>query len=176
MTSTEQQPTTFVRTSVTVEVTREHAFTVFTERFDTWWPRRHYNGTGELAQVVLEPKAGGRWYAEGTDGWVGEWGSVLIWEPPARLILAWQLDAEFNYDPNFVTEVEVTFTELGPHQTLVELEHRNLDRYGPNASEMRQTFGSDNGWTGIMQTFAEQTKTTVSDHGQSAVPRGLMEG
>ena len=182
MTSTEQpqsdpspigQSSTSVRTSVTVEVPREHAFAVFTERFDTWWPRSHYNGPGELAEAVLEPRAGGRWYSRGTDGWVGEWGSVLAWEPPARLVLGWQLDADFRYAAELVTEVEVTFTELGPNRTMVELEHRNLDRYGPAASAMRDTFGSDSGWTGMLRTFAEQTK--AHDHGQVAVPGGLME-
>ena len=176
MTSTEPLPSTYVRTSVTVEAPREHAFAVFTERFDGWWPRSHYNGTGELAEAVLEPKAGGRWYARGTDGSVGEWGSVLVWDPPARLVLGWQLDAEFRYDAALVTEVEVTFTELGPQQTLVELEHRNLDRYGPATTEMRETFGSDSGWTGMMQIYATQAKAVGPDHGQPATPGSLMEG
>jgi len=176
MTPTKQPPGTFVRTSVTVKATREHAFTVFTEHFDTWWPRSHYNGTGELAQVVLEPKAGGRWYARGTDGFLGDWGTVLTWDPPARLVLAWQLDAEFDYNPHLVTEIEVTFTELGPHLTLVELEHRNLDRFGSATNKMRSSFGSDNGWTGILRIFAERAKATDIDHGQPAVRGGLMDG
>jgi len=166
---------TSVRTAVTIDVTREHAFTVFTERFDTWWPRSHYTGTGELAEAILEPRAGGRWYARGTDGSDSEWGTVLVWDPPAHLILGWQLDADFRYDADLVTEVEVSFTELGPHRTLVELEHRNLDRFGPDAAAMRDTFGSDSGWTGMMQTFAERTKATGSDHGQPAAPGGLMD-
>lgn len=176
MTSTEQPLTTSVRTAVTIEVTREHAFSVFTERLDTWWPRSHYNGTGELAEAVLEPRAGGRWYARGTDGSIGVWGRVLTWDPPARLLLGWQLDAEFEYDPTLVTEVEVTFTELGPHRTRVELEHRNLDRFGAQASAMRDTFGGDGGWTGMLRTYAEQAEAARSDRGQPAVPGGLMDG
>jgi hypothetical protein len=156
MTSTQSPLTASVRTTVTIEVAREHAFAVFTERFDTWWPRSHYNGTGELAQAILEPRPDGRWYARGTDGSENEWGKVLTWDPPARLLLAWQLDAEFEYDPDLVTEIEVTFTELAPHRTRVELEHRNLDRFGPDANAMRDTFGSDTGWTGMMRTFAAQ--------------------
>jgi hypothetical protein len=175
MTSIEQPPTTLIRTSVTVEVTREHAWAVFTERLDTWWPRSHYNGTGELAEVVLETRAGGRWYARGTDGFVGEWGTVLRWEPPAHLILGWQLDAEFDYDRSLITEVEVTFTELESHRTLVELEHRNLDRFGPEAMRMRDTFGSDSGWTGMLKIFAEQAKATAHGRGQPTPRGGLME-
>ncbi len=121
---------TSVRTSVVVAVDRAHAFAVFTERFDTWWPRSHYNGPGELAEIGLEPHPGGRWFTRSTDGSMGTFGSVLLWDPPARLILGWQLNAEFNYDPDLVTELEISFTEIQPHRTLVELEHRHLDRYG----------------------------------------------
>jgi uncharacterized protein YndB with AHSA1/START domain len=111
--------------------------------------------------VILEPGPGGRWYATGTDGSVNEWGKVLTWDPPARLLLAWQLDTEFDYDPELVTEVEVTFTELAPHRTRVELEHRHLDRFGPAASRMRDTFGSDNGWSGILRSFGERAAASA---------------
>ena len=142
-----------VRTSVTIEVSREHAFTVFTERFDGWWPRSHHTGPGELAEAVLEPRVGGRWYERTTEGTVCEWGRVLVWEPPARLVLAWQLNAEFQFDPELVTEVEVTFTELGPHRTRVDLEHRDLERYGERTAAMRESFGGDGGWSGLLRGF-----------------------
>src|SRR5205823_14197251 len=43
---------------------------------------------------------------------------------------AWQLNSEFKYDPSLVTEVEVSFTALGPRRTQVDFEHRNLERLG----------------------------------------------
>jgi hypothetical protein len=161
MTSIEQPALTSVRRSVTVAVTREHAFTVFTERFDGWWPRSHYNGTGEMARAVLESKPEGRWYAVGTDGSVNEWGKVLVWDPPSRLLLAWQLDSGYEYDPELVTEVEVVFTALEPHRTLVEIEHRNLDRYGGATNAMRDSFGGDGGWTGLLRSFGDLASDPV---------------
>jgi uncharacterized protein YndB with AHSA1/START domain len=149
-----------VRVSVTVEVSREHAFAVFTDRFDTWWPRSHHTATTELAEVRLEPRQGGRWYEIDTDGVEGNWGTVLAWDPPSRLVLGWQLDSGFRYDPDFVTEVEVTFTAEGPHRTHVLLEHRNLERYGERAEEMRASFDSDGGWNGILIGFAEVANNT----------------
>jgi uncharacterized protein YndB with AHSA1/START domain len=157
---TSDSPTS-VRTTVTVEVSRDHAFSVFTERFDTWWPRSHYSGPDELAEAVLEPKAGGRWYTKGTSGAEREWGTVLTWEPPGRLVLGWQLDTEFQYDADVVTEVEIVFTELGPHRTLVELEHRDLDRFGPASTKMRDTFGGDDGWTDLIKDFARRAEATA---------------
>ena len=33
-----------VSKSITVKASVEHAFRVFTEGFDTWWPREHHIG------------------------------------------------------------------------------------------------------------------------------------
>jgi hypothetical protein len=151
-----------VRTSVTVEVSREHAFAVFTDRFDAWWPRSHHIGEVALAEVRLEPREGGRWCEVRADGTECEWGSVLTWDPPARLLLAWQLDASFSYNPDFLTEVEVTFTVEGPHRTHVMLEHRNLDRYGERTDEIRRSIGSDDGWPMILGSFADLTANTAA--------------
>ena len=50
---------TTYRTSVTVQAPIERAFTVFTDGFDSWWPRGHHIGTAEMAQAVIEPRLGG---------------------------------------------------------------------------------------------------------------------
>ena len=47
------------------------------------------------------------------------WGKVISLDPPGRLVLAWQITAEWQYDPNFVTEVEVNFADEGPKTTRV---------------------------------------------------------
>ena len=87
---------------------------------------------------------------------VGEedWGRVLVWEPPHRIVLDWQLNADFKYDPEFHTEVEARFVPLGPDRTRLEFEHRNIDRYGDRAAEMAAALGSEGGWSGILTTFA----------------------
>ena len=60
--------------------------------------------------MIVEPRAGGRWYEIAGDGRECDWGRVLHWQPPGRLVLVWGLTAEWRYDPGFHTEVEVTFT------------------------------------------------------------------
>jgi uncharacterized protein YndB with AHSA1/START domain len=147
---------TSVRKAVTVEVDRERAFTVFTEEFDTWWNRSHHIGEAELEAAIIEPREGGRWYERGVDGSECDWGRVLVWEPPARLVLAWQLTSEWKYDPDFLTEIEVTFTAESASRTRVELEHRNLDRFGAAMVDIRATFESDGGWTGLLQLYADR--------------------
>lgn len=146
---------TAVRQTITVAAPQERAFKMFTEGFDRWWPRTHKIGGAELAEAVLEGREGGRWYERDVDGSECEWGKVLVWEPPARLVLAWQISGEWAYDADLHTEVEVTFAPEGPDRTRVELEHRGLDAFGDRAEEMRETFDAPDAWRGILEKFAQ---------------------
>lgn len=147
-----------VRRSVTVEVDRERAFAVFTEGMGSWWIRSHHIGAADMETAVIEPRAGGRWYERGVDGTECEWGHVVVWDPPARVVLAWQIDAQWRYDPSLVTEVEVAFTDVGPSRTRVDLVHRHLDRMGDAAAQIRAVFESDGGWSGLLGSFAAQAE------------------
>ncbi len=89
-------------------------------------------------------KAGGRWYERGEDGSTCEWGRVLSWEPPLRVVLTWEITADWKHDPKLWTEVEVRFIAQNKDATRVELEHRCLDLYGTRGDEMRGIF--DSGW------------------------------
>jgi hypothetical protein len=155
---TTPQTETSVRKSVSVEADREHAFDVFTQGFDSWWLRSHHIGDAEMDVAVMEPWEGGRWYEKGVDGSECDWGYVIVWDPPRRLVLAWQINGEWKFDASLVTEVEVVFTEETPTRTRVELEHRDLHRMGQAAEEIRGVFESENGWAGILRHFAAQAE------------------
>ncbi len=47
--------------TITIAVPIEQAFRVFTGSIDTWWPHEYRIGQAEVAEVVLEPRNGGRW-------------------------------------------------------------------------------------------------------------------
>ena len=143
-----------VRKELVVNTSVEQAFRVFTDGIDTWWPRQHHIGKSPLKRAVIEPHADGRWYAIAEDGSECDTGKVLVWEPPRRLVMTWQITAEWKFDPAFVTEVEVTFTPDAPGKTRVVLEHRKLEAYGAAAANVRQSIGSDTGWGLIMMNFA----------------------
>ena len=51
------------------------------------------------------------------DGSECAWGGVLAWEPSHRLLLAWQITADWRYDLKLETEVEVTFVAEGSGRT-----------------------------------------------------------
>jgi uncharacterized protein YndB with AHSA1/START domain len=144
-----------VRREITVNAPPERAFAFFTERFDAWWPRSHHIGEAEPAEALIEPRAGGRWYERGTDGSECDWGDVRAWEPPHRLVLAWQLNGEWAYDPDpeHATEIEVTFTPAGD-ATRVELVHRGFDR-AELGDALRRGVSADGGWGGLLKLYAE---------------------
>jgi uncharacterized protein YndB with AHSA1/START domain len=146
---------TAVRHAITVAAPQERAFATFTQGINQWWPRTHKIGPAELAEAIIEDREGGRWYERDVDGSECEWGRVLVWEPPSRVVLAWQISAEWAYDAALETEVEVSFVAEGPSQTRVELEHRGLDAFGERAAEMRDTFNAPGGWGGILAVFAQ---------------------
>lgn len=88
-----------VRKKIVVAMSPERAFRIFTEGIDRWWPREHHIGESPLKRAVLEPRAGGRWYAVSEDGSECDTGKVLVWEPPRRLVLAWQITAQWKLTP-----------------------------------------------------------------------------
>jgi uncharacterized protein YndB with AHSA1/START domain len=151
-----QQTLAPVRHQVTVPLPIERAFSVFTESFDTWWPRTHKIGQADLAEAVLESRAGGRWYERDVDGSECEWGRVVAFEPPHRLVVTWQIGATWKYDPDpaHASEIEVLFTEEGG-LTRVTLEHRHIERHGEGAEDLLKAVGSDGGWHGILERYAK---------------------
>jgi hypothetical protein len=144
-----------VRYELTVPISADQAFRLFTEGFNSWWIGHHI-GQADLKEVVLEPKAGGRWYERGVDGSECEWGKVLVCEPPGRFVVTWQLNAEFEYDPDpeHASEVEVLFIEQNG-QTKVDFQHRYIERLGAGAEVLAKTIAKPDGWPGILDRFGE---------------------
>lgn len=149
-----------VRKDLMIKASQRRAFQAFTE-MDLWWPRSHHIGKAEMKEPVLETKPGGRWYEIGVDGTECNWGKVLVWNPPHKIVLAWQITAEWKYDPNFLTEVEANFIEKGPNLTSFTLEHRNIEKFGTKAQEMWSAFDSEEGWTGMLKSFTTIAETTA---------------
>jgi uncharacterized protein YndB with AHSA1/START domain len=144
-----------IRKLVSVQAPPAVAWQVFTEKMGTWWPLAVYKiGKAKAVDAVIEPHVGGRWFERGDDGSMCQWGSVLAWEPPSRLVLSWDISADWQYDPTLKTEIEVRFTADGSNLTRVELEHRHLDRYGARRDQMRQIYDTEGDWGRLLEAFA----------------------
>jgi uncharacterized protein YndB with AHSA1/START domain len=155
--STANASDTAVRASRTVQAPQERAFEVFTNGIAGWWNPDHHVLEAPLAEMVFEPRVGGHIFDRGTDGSECRWATILAYEPPRRLVFSWniRLDWKLETDLERTSEVEVRFTAQGPERTLVELEHRNIDRHGDGWESMRDAVGSPGGWPSGLDRLAE---------------------
>lgn len=147
-----------VRKSITVKASAERAFEVFTAEFDSWWPRSHHIGKAPLKKAVIDGRVGGRCYNEQTDGTDCEWGEITVWEPPKRFVMAWKINAQWQYEPDSskASEVEVRFTAASDGFTRVDLEHRHFERMGVDGAAMRSGVDSPGGWGSLLELYAAQ--------------------
>jgi uncharacterized protein YndB with AHSA1/START domain len=148
---------TSVVTEIVVEVPLERAFTVFTERFDHIKPREHNMLAVDIAQSVFEPKVGGRVYDRGVDGSECQWGRVLAYEPPTRIVFTWDISPRWQIETDLArsSEVEVRFIAEAERRTRVELEHRHLDRHGEGWESLAAGVRADQGWPLYLQRFVQ---------------------
>ena len=142
-----------VRKQLVVRASQSRAFAVFTAEMSRWWPATHSILKSPLKECIVEPRVGGRWYTVGEDGSSCQTGYVIAWQPPQALVLAWQINAEWQFDPELVTEVEVKFIAESADTTRVELEHRHLERIGEKAVAARDAVDSPGGWGAILGSF-----------------------
>ena len=147
-----------VRTSIVVDAPIDRAFSVFTADMGSWWPAEHHILQAELAEMVFEPRVGGHIYDRGTDGSESHWARVLAYEPPHRVVFSWDISLQWQIeaDPDRTSEVEVRFSEESPGRTLVELEHRNIDRHGDGWEGMRDGVAGADGWGKGLKAFADR--------------------
>jgi uncharacterized protein YndB with AHSA1/START domain len=151
-----------VRKSITVKASAERAFQVFTEGYDTWWPRSHHIGKSPMKKAIIEGRVGGRCYSEQADGTECDWGQILLWEPPRRFVIAWQITPTWQYEPDVAksSEVEIRFTPEPGGSTRVDVEHRYFERHGAGGAAMRTAVDSPGGWADLLQMFVKQAEQT----------------
>jgi uncharacterized protein YndB with AHSA1/START domain len=157
---TTQAHDTSVRRQIVVEAPIERAFRVFTEDFGSFKPPEHNLLGAEIAETVFEPREGGHLYDRGVDGSECRWARVLVYEPPNRVMISWDISAQWQIETNLekTSEVEVRFVSEAPGRTRVELEHRKLERHGEGWEGMRDAVGSPGGWPLYLQRFAGRLK------------------
>ena len=95
-------------------------------------------------------------YDRGVDGSECQWGRVLAYEPPDRIVFTWDINPmwQIETDPDKASEVEVRFITEGPARTRIELEHRHLDRHGDGWEGTREGVAGDQGWLLYLERFA----------------------
>jgi uncharacterized protein YndB with AHSA1/START domain len=148
---------TTVTADIVVDAPAEHAFRVFTERFDQIKPREHNLLAVPIAETVLEPRVGGDVYDRGEDGSVCRWARVLAFEPPERIVISWDIDPKWQLETDLArtSEVEIRFVPEDGGRTRVEVEHRHLDRHGDGWQDVRDGVASEGGWPLYLRRYAD---------------------
>ena len=139
-----------VRKTVTVDCAVEEAFRFFTADATSWWPVETHSIHQTVSEVVFEPRVGGEVYEVSTAGEKGHWATVLAWEPPGRLVLAWNI-RNAEAEP---TEVEIRFFPEGVG-TRVELEHRGWEKVAEDGAVKRANY--DSGWEFVLGEYVSST-------------------
>lgn len=143
------------RASVEVALAPAAAFALFSDGLARWWPAE-FSWSGELLESMeMDTREGGLLHELGPGGFRVDWGRVLAWEPPERLVLSWQIgpDRVPQPDPARASEVEVRFSAAGDG-CRVDLEHRGFDRHGEGAAGYAEAMGGQ-GWPLALGRFAE---------------------
>jgi uncharacterized protein YndB with AHSA1/START domain len=150
-----------VRKQVFVKTPIAHAFEVFTSGLSRWWPTTHGVGRKPIQKVMLEPRLGGRWLEIAEDGTETPVATIIVWEPPHRFVMLWQINAQWKPDLAMKSEVDVRFTAEGPEATYVDLVHHKFETMGAEAgASLRKDV--DGGWPGLMARFVEEAERNQS--------------
>ncbi|MDQ4069194.1 MAG: SRPBCC domain-containing protein [Actinomycetota bacterium] len=144
-----------VRQSTIVRSDVDHTFAAFVRMIGAWWPVEPLSvGRDRVRDVTVEEHLGGRVYETWDDGTTVDWGEVVAWEPPGRLVMSW-------LNTPAPTEVELAFTALGPGLTRVALEHRGWEHL--TDEQLRedcaepggyQSGAYSRGWLLVLERFA----------------------
>ena len=138
--------------TLTLACTPEEAFRYFTADFGMWWPAATHSVVAyasafkdKPATVILEPRVSGRIFERTRAGEEHLWGSVLAWQPPARVVFSFHP----GRDGKEAQTVEVTFS-AAPEGTRVVLTHSGWEKLSANAQQARDSYHQ--GWEGVFVT------------------------
>jgi uncharacterized protein YndB with AHSA1/START domain len=115
----------------------------------------------DIAETIFDARVGGYVYDRGVDGSECRWGRVLVYEPPHRVVISWDISPAWQIETDLdkTSEVEVRFIAVASGRTRVELEHRNLDRHGQGWEAVREGVDSDQGWPLYLRRYAGLVRT-----------------
>ena len=143
-----------IERTFTVPGAPERAFAVFAD-LASWWPKEYTWSQDVLDEIGIEPRAGGFCFERGPHGFRCDWGRVLTWEPPRRLVISWQISPRREPEPNpaHASAVELRFHDADNDATRVAFVHRDLARHGAGAEEYRAALDSPQGWDFILARY-----------------------
>jgi uncharacterized protein YndB with AHSA1/START domain len=150
-----------IKLELSVQVPISEAFWGFITEINSWWPQEYTWAGNKLIKIAIEPKLNGRCYEIGPHGFQCDWGRVLVWEPPKRILFTWQIapDRVPEPDPEKVSEIEILFKEE-KGKTNVTFLHSKFEKHGEKAEFYRNSLSSSKGWPYILNCYSDRFTPT----------------
>jgi hypothetical protein len=134
--------------AVTVRLSCDDAFALFTGAMREWWPFvGHSCFDDEAEDVRFEPRVGGAVIEHAKDGRTWPWGTVTQWSPPHGLAMQWHPGLPVEQ----ATRLSLSFTAVAGG-TEVRVWHDGWEARGDAAREKRDQY--DGGWPQTLAAFA----------------------
>lgn len=133
----------------------EHAFTVWTTKLSTWWPRGHSVSQDPGTVVSLEPGVGGRLLETTPDGTEIVFGEITAWDPPRSFSYRWHI----GRDASEATDVTLTFGAAPDGTTRLEVLQTGWERLGDDAASYREA--NTGGWTALLPSYLRAVSSQV---------------
>jgi uncharacterized protein YndB with AHSA1/START domain len=132
--------------SVIVGAAPARTFELFAGELARWWPLAQFHTGPDPVDCAIEPRVGGRVFERAADGRETMWGTVLAYDPPARLAFSWivglSADKAQQVDVRFIAE---------DGGTRVELTHSGWEKLGDEAASLRERYAQ--GWGTLIERF-----------------------
>src|SRR5690349_19743568 len=152
--------------STAVDAPTERAHPASTEAFGALNPPAHNLLGAPIASTEFDPRVGGNIVDRGVDGSECRWARILAYEPPHRVVFSWDISPRWEIvtDPALTSEVEVRFFTDTSGRTRVELEHRHIDRHGPEWQAVTDGVDGSEGWPLYLARYAALFTGDGEDH------------
>lgn len=140
-----------INKTLTVPLTPDEAFTLFTDDMDTWWPTASHSVTGAKAKITFPTHKNGDIVETGEDGETAVWGTLIAYDPGVFLSFTWHPGRPAS-EATVVT-VEFIATEAG---TQVNLTHGGFAILGDTADAVSTSYLT--GWDMVLGCYATAAK------------------
>ena len=143
-----------IKKKLTVPLTADEAFALFTDEIDTWWPKDPFSVKGAKSKVVFANHKDGKIIEESEDGEAIIWGTIIAYDPGTYLAFTWHP----GRDASEATVVEVRFTQTEAG-TRCDLTHGGFEILGPTADAVSTSYL--HGWDLVLGCFSKASKPLV---------------
>jgi hypothetical protein len=152
--------------TVEVALSSEYAITKFVNEFNDWWPKEYTWSQDKLVEITIDPKKDGLCTEIGPHGFRCDWGRVTNINKNS-ISLKWQISPkrEPQPDPEKSSDLFIEF-EGDATQTIVKLEHFNIDKHGDGSDGFFKAMNAKEGWEYILSCYKTHCEKTA--HSQEA--------